>query len=84
LPKNWTGQVSYIPDFTPEEIEFGFGKGEPVLLLLKRDMARRWLISGSSFFAVCKTLPFSMEVYAANELVRNRISAGSATGDCSG
>jgi len=84
LPKSWTAQVSYIPDFTPEDIDFGFGKGEPVLLLLKRDMACRWLISGSSFFAVCTTLLFSMKAYAANELVRNRISAGSATGDCSG
>jgi Zn-dependent protease len=83
LPKKWSCQVSYLPDFT-EGAEGGGEDDSPVLLLLRKDMSPSpspWLLGASSLAAVGTAFLFSVGVYGGNDFVKSRLTEQSSIGD---
>jgi Zn-dependent protease len=86
LPLSWSAQVSILPDVGTFE-DNGFGTSDPVLLLLKKDMSATtnpWILSFATAAAVVSTYLFAVGVYGGNELVTDRLTAITDTGEYTG
>lgn len=86
--KNWSGTLSYLPDFTSRALETsGFGETpDPVLVLLHKDMspiANPLLPAFSTAAALVTAILFAVGVYGGNDLVTSRLVDGPALKDYS-